>query len=37
VAVTANTTTGAITITATGQAGTTIRWSATVIATEVSY
>jgi hypothetical protein len=37
VAVTANTTTGAITITATGQAATTIRWSATVIATEVTY
>lgn len=37
VAVTANTTTGAITITVTGQAATTIRWSATVIATEVSY
>ena len=37
VAVTANTTTGAITITATGQAATTIRWSATIIATEVSY
>ena len=37
VAVTANTTTGAITITATGQAATTIRWSATIIATEVTY
>ena len=37
VAVTANTTTGAITITATGQAGTTIRWNASIVTSEVSY
>lgn len=37
VAVTANTTTGAITITATGQAATTIRWNASIVTSEVSY
>lgn len=37
IAVTANTTTGGLTITATGQAGTTIRWVATVECAEVAF
>ena len=37
VAATANTTTGGLTITATGQAGTTIRWVATVECAEVAF
>jgi hypothetical protein len=37
VAVTANTTTGALTITVTGQAGTTIRWTASIFTSEVCY
>jgi hypothetical protein len=37
VAVTANTTTGSLTITVTGQASTTIRWNASIIASEVTY
>jgi hypothetical protein len=37
VAVTANTTTGALSVTATGQASTTIRWTASIFSSEVTY